>query len=73
MSPSSRSGGKFSLLCLAFLTYFHNSLSFANQSARFIFAYREGLSGAQAAWANKKYHCHRTLPPEWILTAKNLS
>jgi hypothetical protein len=44
---------------------------FANQSAHFIAAYGEGLSGAQAAWANKKYHGHRTLPPEWILAAKN--
>lgn len=25
-------------------------------------AYRKGLTGAQAAWAAKKYHGHRTLP-----------
>lgn len=25
-------------------------------------AYRRGLSGKQAAWANKKYHGHRVLP-----------
>ena len=35
---------------------------FTNQSARFISAYDKGLLGAQAAWANKKYHGHRTLP-----------
>ena len=36
---------------------------YANRSARFISAYDIGLSGAEAAWANKKYHGHRTLPP----------
>jgi hypothetical protein len=46
---------------------------FANQSARFISAYDKGLSGAQAAWANKKYHGHHTLPPKWVLTARNLN
>ncbi|KIO17278.1 hypothetical protein M407DRAFT_16346 [Tulasnella calospora MUT 4182] len=35
---------------------------FSIRSARFIDAYRKGLDGAQAAWANKKYHGHRTLP-----------
>lgn len=25
-------------------------------------AYHKGLNGAQAAWASKKYHSHRTLP-----------
>jgi len=25
-------------------------------------AYQRGLSGAQAAWANKKYHGHQLLP-----------
>ena len=30
-------------------------------------AYRKGLTGAQAAWANKKYRGHRVLP-EGILT-----
>jgi len=29
-------------------------------------AYRKGLTGAQAVWANRKYHGHRTLPPEPI-------
>ena len=33
-------------------------------------AYAEGLSGAQAGWANKKYHGHRTLPPEMVAEIK---
>ena len=32
-------------------------------------AYRNGLSGAQAAWANQKYHGHRSLPPAIIAQA----
>lgn len=36
--------------------------SFANRSARFIDAYTKGLSGAQAAWATRRYHGHRVLP-----------
>jgi hypothetical protein len=39
---------------------------FANRSARFINAYGAGLSGAQAAWANRKYHGHRTLLPDMV-------
>ncbi|KIO15956.1 hypothetical protein M407DRAFT_86598 [Tulasnella calospora MUT 4182] len=41
-------------------------LRFANRSARFMNAYHQGLSGSQAAWANRKYHSHRTLPPELV-------
>ncbi|KAF9556050.1 hypothetical protein CPC08DRAFT_642052 [Agrocybe pediades] len=41
---------------------------YANRSARFISAYDLGLSGAEAAWTNKRYHGHRTLPP--IMLAK---
>ena len=44
---------------------------FANQATHFISAYREGLLGAQAVWANKKYHGHSVLPPENILEAKD--
>ena len=44
---------------------------YANRSARFIHAYGEGLTGAQAAWANKRYHSHRTLPPDMIREVKN--
>jgi hypothetical protein len=47
------------------------SIRFANRAAHFVTAYREGLSGAQAAWANKKYHGHRTLPPQHILEARD--
>ena len=43
------------------------SLSFSTRSRRFMDAYRKGLTGAQAAWANKKYRGHRVLP-EGILT-----
>jgi hypothetical protein len=24
------------------------------------------LSGGQAAWVNRRYHSHYTIPPEWI-------
>ncbi|KAG8915216.1 hypothetical protein FRC01_003742 [Tulasnella sp. 417] len=43
---------------------------FANRSARFMDAYRQGLSGSQAAWAGRKYHGHRTLPPEFVAEVK---
>lgn len=43
---------------------------FANRLACFISAYHQGLSGAQATWANKKYHGHRILPPEMITLVK---
>ena len=39
---------------------------YANRSAHFISAYGQGLSGAQAVWANRRYHGHRTLPPELV-------
>jgi len=45
---------------------------FANQSAHFISAYRQGLSGAQAVWANKKYHGHYILPPDMITYMKEI-
>ena len=41
---------------------------YANCSAWFIDAYRGGLTSAEAAWANKKYH---TLPPDMIREVKN--
>ncbi|KAJ7156618.1 hypothetical protein C8R46DRAFT_909829 [Mycena filopes] len=43
---------------------------FANRAARFISAYDQGLSGSEAAWANKKYHGHRTLPPVMAAMAR---
>jgi hypothetical protein len=39
-------------------------VSYANRAARFISAYGQDLTGPEAAWANRKYHGHRTLPPE---------
>jgi hypothetical protein len=38
------------------------TFSYANRAARFIDAYEQGLTGPEAAWANRKYHGHRTLP-----------
>ncbi|KAF8578583.1 hypothetical protein K439DRAFT_1648741 [Ramaria rubella] len=35
---------------------------YANRSARFMHAYRSGLDGTMAAWANKRFHGHRVLP-----------
>ncbi|KAJ7852102.1 hypothetical protein B0H13DRAFT_1643577, partial [Mycena leptocephala] len=35
---------------------------FANRSMRFMDAYLKGLTGAQAAWAARKYRGHRTVP-----------
>jgi hypothetical protein len=43
---------------------------YANRSARFISAYDQGLSGAEAVWAGKKYHGHRTLPPTMVAEVK---
>ncbi len=34
-----------------------------NRSQKFIEAYQNGLNGKQSAWALKKYHGHRVLPP----------
>ena len=44
---------------------------YANCSAWFIHAYGEGLTGAHAAWANKRYHSHCTLPSDMIREVKN--
>lgn len=38
-------------------------LSYANRSSRFISAYGQGLTGSESVWATRKYHGHRTLPP----------
>ncbi|KAL1745131.1 hypothetical protein HDZ31DRAFT_37083, partial [Schizophyllum fasciatum] len=43
---------------------------YANRSKRYIHAYEEGLTGAQAAWANRRYHSHRTLPPQIVAEVK---
>ena len=51
-----------------FITWSSDYSRYANRSARFISGYDLGLSGAEAAWVNKRYHGHRTLPP--IMLAK---
>ncbi|KAJ3796389.1 hypothetical protein GGU11DRAFT_757552 [Lentinula aff. detonsa] len=38
---------------------------FATRSLHFADSYFHGLSGAEAAWANKKYRGHRTIPPDF--------
>ncbi|KZV98420.1 hypothetical protein EXIGLDRAFT_606991 [Exidia glandulosa HHB12029] len=47
-------------------------LRFANRSARFMDAYRKGLSGPQAAWANRQYHGHRVLPERIMQEIENM-
>lgn len=39
---------------------------FAVRSLRFADAYFRGLDGSDAAWANKRYRGHRTLPPSYL-------
>jgi hypothetical protein len=58
-------------LTLTMLSYCIYYDRYANHSARFIHAYGEGLTGAQAAWANRKYHSHHTLPPDMIRDIKD--
>ncbi|CAA7267960.1 unnamed protein product [Cyclocybe aegerita] len=43
---------------------------YANRAARFINAYFQGLTGPEAAWANRKYHGHRTLPASVVAKLK---
>jgi hypothetical protein len=48
---------------------------FADRSAHFILAHRQclsGHSGAQAIWANQKYHGHHVLPPEMVAFVKEM-
>jgi hypothetical protein len=35
---------------------------YANRSLRFMEAYRRGLTGKEAAWAQKRYRGHRAIP-----------
>ena len=69
MSPCSKLDGAFPspLLYTKVTLIFHR---YANRAARFVNVYDQGLSGAQAAWANRKYHSHRTLPPDIIKEVK---
>jgi len=41
-----------------------------NRSVWFILAYAQGLSEAQAIWANKKYHVYHSLPPDFVIAVK---
>ncbi|KAF8525663.1 hypothetical protein JB92DRAFT_2875619 [Gautieria morchelliformis] len=45
---------------------------YASQSARFISAYSQEISGSMAAWANqnRRYHGHQTLLPWMVEKAK---
>jgi hypothetical protein len=45
---------------------------YANHAARFMHTYLKGLTGSQAAWANKSYHGHWTLPPDLIELSKQI-
>ncbi|KAF8879235.1 hypothetical protein CPB85DRAFT_1234558, partial [Mucidula mucida] len=40
-------------------------IPFATRSSRFLDAYSKKLSAAEAAWTNKKFRGHRTLPPDF--------
>ncbi len=40
--------------------------------AHFISAYHLSLSGAQAIWANQKYHGHHVLPPDMVAFVKKM-
>jgi len=59
-----------SLLFFFFILELKHLCRFANRLACFIFAYCQGLSGAQAAWANKKYHGHCVLPLDMVALVK---
>jgi hypothetical protein len=41
------------------------------QALRFMEAYRKGLNGNQAAWANKKYRGHRIIPDSILRDLEN--
>ena len=70
MSPSFRFKGVFMSSFDINFTNFKLS-RYANRSARFIDAYAQGATGPIAVWANRKYHGHRTLPPEVLSKLKN--
>jgi hypothetical protein len=52
------------------LEYANFKYRYANRSARFIDAYSKGLTGADAVWANRKYHGHRILPASILAEVK---
>ena len=71
MSHYCKSNSKHETLLFSLLLADRHSYRYANHSSQFISAYIQGLSGADAAWVNKKYHRHRTLPPDMVKVAKN--
>jgi len=58
------------VLCYLFFLGTKTFFRFADRSACFISAYHQGLSGAQAIWANQKYHGHCILPPDMVAFVK---
>ena len=48
----------------------NSHVRYANCAARFIAAYAQGLTGAEAAWVNRKYHGHQVLPPSMVALVK---
>ncbi|KAF8597418.1 hypothetical protein BDV93DRAFT_534547 [Ceratobasidium sp. AG-I] len=61
MSSTEADLRKYAFLSI-FCSYTDSSAHrFVTRSHRFVHAYRDGLSGAQAAWANKLYHGHHTI------------
>ncbi|KAF8589526.1 hypothetical protein K439DRAFT_1332732 [Ramaria rubella] len=59
--------GFFSLAVLHLRT--HQS-RYANCSAWFLSAYSQGLTGAEAVWANQKYHTHGAPPLSMVEEVK---
>src|SRR6266851_5148545 len=60
---------------VAFFPFFSGLIPvcrFADRSMHFISAYCQGLSGAQAIWANQRYHGHCVLPPDMVSFVKNI-
>ncbi|KAF8585443.1 hypothetical protein K439DRAFT_1343453 [Ramaria rubella] len=58
------------LACLDKVSHLQIISRYGNRSARFLSAYSQGLTGAEAAWANRKCHSHRTLPPSMVEEVK---
>ena len=52
------------------LFFYSFSLRYANHAVRFINTYSQGASGPEAVWANRRYHRHRTLPPDVLAKLK---
>ena len=71
MSHYCKSNSKHKTLLFSLSLADTNSYRYANHSVRFISAYIQGISGTDAAWVNKKYHEHCTLPPDMAKAAKN--